>query len=225
MANGMQKKKPTVKEEKLKREILEGAYQDLVRWISTNFVQMNNEASAIRRQLEAVDTRLVAITRLLIKKAVFNDAEIKEAVEEVQIDTFNASAAAEDASLGLEGLDGPVGPGTTYIVQFETSEGGKRNAALSSIRSQVQFGTNQLPAEFEAQIAGLEAGDSKEFEIDAPKEFGPAYAGRKLTFKTTIWTVKVPKKVEESDSASAAAIAETPVEEVVEVEAPPADPA
>lgn len=216
MANGMTRKKgkPTVKQ-------MQGQQNQILDQVNLYFSmfqgrinELEAKVSRQERQLAVVDTRSAALSRLLTGKLVVTEAEMKEAMDAVFIDAFDSRVKVEDAQLKLSVVDEAIAEGTTYVVKFDTFENGERKASISSLRSQVQFGTGQLPKEFEAGVLGAKAGESRSFEIDAPAAFGPAYKGRKLTFSVDVLAVKrAPDPDAVANAEETAAVADARGEE------------
>jgi trigger factor len=209
MGNGIthnQRTKPTVKEMKIKADAINDTVAFFQDMLGDKLKSLENQVAAIHRQIETIDTRSVAAVRLLLAKTLVTDDEMRSEMDKVLIETFDRGVAEEDAALGLEATDGPVGAGTTYVMKFETFMDGEKNSALSSPRSQAQFGKGQLPKVFEEGIQGMKAGEAREFEVDAPAEFGPTYKDKKLTFKVEMKSVKKQKPAPVADPSPADAV-------------------
>jgi hypothetical protein len=194
MANGLHRRKQTVKEMEDERSKLAASLQALHQIFSFRFKQFEEEMNTLRHQLETVDTRSVALVRLSLDKNLMTMSDLKQKMEDIHVENFNKGAEIEDKNMDLV-LDpqAVIGPSTTFVLSFKAFKQ-DGTEVVSSIRSQVQFGQGQLPAEVEKELAGLSAGSDKEFEMDAPESFGPSHKGSKLKFAVHVFAVKVPAK-------------------------------
>jgi hypothetical protein len=194
MGNGLHRRKQTVREMEEERTKLASSLQALHQIFSFRFKQFEEEMNTLRHQLETVDTRSVALVRLSLDKNLLAMSDLKQKMEDIHIENFNKGVEIEDKNMGLTlAPETGIGAGTTFVLSFKAFKQ-DGTEVVSSIRSQVQFGQGQLPAEVEKELEGLLANSDKEFEIDAPESFGPAHKGTKLKFAVHVFAVKVAAK-------------------------------
>ncbi len=110
------------------------------------------------------------------------DVEVK--VQDKDIEETITRLQQERAT--FEPTEGPVADGNIVVMDYEIVEDEK------SFKDEVfKIGSDLLPAEFSKKLTGVAKGDSKEFEVEFPKDYyAQELAGQKRNFKVTVKEIK-----------------------------------
>jgi len=124
-----------------------------------------------------------------------DDARVSQVVEELR-DQNATLAAVEDR--GVEA-------GDYAVIAFEGTRDGEAFDGGSTERMPLILGQERLIPGFEANLLGLKPGDSTEFDIEFPDDYGePTLAGQTAHFKVELkeLRVKVPPELDDDFLAS-----------------------
>lgn len=121
-----------------------------------------------------------------IEAVTTSDDDLSKALENIQ----GYFATFKDA---LEGSE--LAAGKVAKVTYKASEAGKDLPEASDENVTLELGNNSIPEEFETQLLGMTAGQTKEFTV----KFAPAtndnlaapLAGRTIDFVTTVHSVQI----------------------------------
>ena len=87
--------------------------------------------------------------------------------------------------------DGEVGPGMLTMIDFDGTAGGKAFPGSKAEDYVVDFGTGSLLEKFEAEIAGMKAGEERSISFHYPTDFfRREIAGKKGEFKVNVKEVR-----------------------------------
>jgi len=204
MGYGFQKKKKTAK-------VLEADTANLKDAFLQNFSRLANKVGELGAQLKTIgtqattaDLRGLATLRVLVEKGILTLEENDRMAETIRIEMFNEQDAADSLRNGLQLTDAGIGPDTIFTFRLDaeypldSDRVGESIPELSMLRSKMEFGEHHdiFPANFEEQLLGAKAGETRIFTMPCPKTFG-AWADKPVTFKAQIFSVLTPPPVPE----------------------------
>lgn len=127
-------------------------------------------AQETKKALSSMKMRLDALENFVVKKGLATDADLKEALWNVQETLF-----------GLTTHEGTAGVGNGLRLRVKEEEIGKETDALPAQESYVVLGDGQLPKNIEDTILGISAGETRSLEVDAPATDTQPAAKYKIT--------------------------------------------
>lgn len=120
------------------------------------------------------------------RQITVNDEKITEAMDTIR----NMRASFMDK-------EGPVAQGDRVEIDFSAAKDGKPIPGAEGKSHPLVIGGKAFMPGFEEALVGLRAGDTKEFDLTAPKDYAhPELAGQKLHFTATIKKVQLVMRPE-----------------------------
>lgn len=116
----------------------------------------------------------------------------KEKVEATDAEVDRALEYLRDRAAEYVPMDGwPALQEDLLVVDYEGFAGGKPLKGVSGQNASILLGAHQFLPEFEAQLHGLKKGETKEFSLEFPNDYGRReLAGKRVLFRVTVKEVK-----------------------------------
>lgn len=201
MGMGFQPKKKTNKALENDQKQLETRLRNALMMVQMQLNQMSQKVSMLERQAELIDYRSLATMKLAQDKFVFTEAEHDAAAETLRIATFTEQSERDNETRNLKPTDEGLVNDVVYVFRIDAFEGatvrgvdgneipnpnaGVKIESLSLLRMKVAYGAGEFPKEIEDQLAGAKAGETRSFEIVAPKTLG-SWEGRPVRFNVDV---------------------------------------
>ena len=99
----------------------------------------------------------------------------------------------------LESVDGKLEDGQTSVIDFVGSVDGVEFEGGKAENYELVIGSGMFIPGFEAQMVGMEKGETRIVKVTFPEQYTPELAGKDAEFKVTLHDIKVRKEAEIND--------------------------
>jgi hypothetical protein len=155
--------------------------------------QVDNAAQTSQRVANALDLRTRAMMVLLGKVGI-TEQQIKDQVEELQVEQFNRDSKEDDKKRGLVEADGPADNGHFATTTIRLYKDGTEIESERIVRSKIELGKAELLPEIDAAIVGMSVGETKQFPLELQ--------GRSDSAELTLLSIKKKSETPELSSES-----------------------
>jgi len=156
--------------------------------------QMDAAIQQNQRVGNALDFRTRALSQLL-ERAGVTEKQIREKVEELQVEQFERDSAEDDKNRNLVAAEGPAQNGLFATTTIRLFKDGVEVENEKIVRSKIELGKSELLPEVDQAIAGMSVGDTKTFALDLQ--------GRTDTAELTLLSLKKVAEPESKEEKSA----------------------
>lgn len=128
----------------------------------------------------------------------YDPVEIKLPAEEATDEDLEIQLKAlQDYYYSFETVDRPAEGGDFVMVKLESSTGGEEIDGLTNESRLVEIGGTMMPKELTEQLAGMKAGDTKEFDFST--DYDVSLTGKTIHTTATVKEVRVKETPELDD--------------------------
>lgn len=155
--------------------------------------QMDSAIQLNQRVSSALDFRTRAVTSLL-EKAGITEKDIKDKVQELQIQQFDRDSAEDDKKRNLVDTQGPAQTGQYATTTIRVFKDGEEVESERIVRSKVELGKAEFLPEVDEAILGMNVGETKTFPLNLQ--------GRTDTAELSLLSLKEAVKAPETETTT-----------------------
>jgi hypothetical protein len=155
--------------------------------------QMDSAIQGNQRVSSALDFRSRAIVSLLEKVGI-SEKEIKDQVQELQVEQFDRDSAEDDKKRNLVPSEGPAASGQYATTTIRVFKDGLEVESERIVRSKVQLGKAEFLPEVDEAVLGMNVGETKSFPLNLQE--------RTDTAEVTLLSLKEEAKAPEATTTT-----------------------